>query len=179
MDSASCSLDLTGIDPLPYHEPVAWFFMLAADVGDDREAAEAFARYFDGRSLRFSDGFLCTLETVPFDKSLTQHVPNGPWCFRTIPSGLGTTGITADEQVRADEIQRWFYDLLLEAPDFRIADVGVEVVAHFEDGEVPDRVCRGMVVSQEIWEEMGKPGGMESFRRGYFWIPPWSTRLPA
>jgi hypothetical protein len=132
---------------------VAWLFELAVECGEDRDAAEEFAAFFDGKRKRLTDG-------------------GGPWWVRVVPSGMGQSGILPQNERRSEELSAWLYALLRKAPDFRIALVGVEVeefrtVDHLQG---PDDLVPGMVVSRAIWLDMHMPR-MAEFRDGYLWSP--------
>ncbi len=150
---------------------MAWLFELAAECGDDRDAAEDFAAFFDGKRKRLTDGHVSSISASP-ESSVWHEHGDGPWWVRIVPSGMGQSGILPQNERRAGELTTWLYALLRKAPDFRIAMVGVEVeefraVVHLEG---PDDVVPGMVVSQAIWLQMAMPA-MEAFRDGYLWRP--------
>jgi hypothetical protein len=150
---------------------VAWLFELAVECGEDRDAAEEFAAFFDGKRKRLTDGFVSSISTSP-EASVWQEPGGGPWWVRVVPSGMGQSGILPQNERRSEECSAWLYALLRKAPDFRIALVGVEVeefrtVDHLEG---PDDLVPGMVVSRAIWLDMHMPR-MAEFRDGYLWSP--------
>ncbi len=90
---------------------------------------------------------------------------------------LGRFGI--DSFQRAVDMSECGIDLanqLLNAPDFILARIGLEVdgytrldfLADFREEGVA-WVPEGMIISTEFWEELGNPPGLSDFRPGYLW----------
>ena len=92
-------------------------------------------------------------------------------------SNISQSGILSQDD--ADEMT-WvgnkFYDLLKDAPDFRFALTGVEVGGWIEMNEIlknPIEIIpiKGFVISNDIYESIGKPGSLLPFKANYVWNP--------
>jgi hypothetical protein len=152
---------------------MAWLFELAAECGGNRNAAILFAKHFDGLRLRCADDFeaICT----------SQHSPptgdeENNWWVEIIPSGLSKSGVQSEADAkRMTEVGILLYRHLETAPPFRFALVGVET-SQFCTANGILKVLQhpamdGLVVNDELWQQLGSPDGFETFGKGYRWRP--------
>ncbi|MBD3318520.1 hypothetical protein GF342_01280 [Candidatus Woesearchaeota archaeon] len=146
---------------------MALLFMLAADC-KTKEKAEAFAQHFEGKSFELSDGFISQLSCNIFKQG-------GAYWVRVMPSGCGQSGITRALEDRFNEIAEQLYTLLKTAPPYRYAVIEVEAESYRDYDELLDNRMDveqpGLVVSEQIWNALGKPPPFDNFVCGYKWIP--------
>ena len=149
---------------------MAWIFELEADCVK-KDAAEAFGSHFCGLAYVLPDGRECRVEPKGVSKfeDPTHH-------FRccVVPSGASMTGYK--DVLRTDDERRqlalFLYQRLRTAPAFRFAVVGVEC----HDFEPFDRSGSldpfdGLVISEQMFSEVGRPREFQPFAPGYFWVP--------
>jgi hypothetical protein len=73
------------------------------------------------------------------------------------------------------EMGHLLYERLRSAPEFRYALVGKETdeFRAFDelDQDVLGPAFAGLVLSEAIWDRLGRPAPFEPFRPGYVWRP--------
>jgi len=157
---------------------VAYTFSLSAECGSNQQDAEHFAGHFRGHSMELITGKVSTLHaTVHCDEESN-------WWAVIEPDKVSRSGVaTLDDAVELSELGFRLYALLMSAPDYRFALVGVEVddsntyeellgqVATYSSGKriVPN--FEGLVLSNELWQEMGRPLAFFPFGERYRWNP--------
>ena len=151
---------------------MGWFFSLCVECGSKLEA-EAIAEHFKQLDLLLSDGrkFDCRVDVYQ-----TNNQSLIDWWCSVNPRGLSESGIhTVKDAQDMTELGFLLYEHLRSAPGFRYALVGVEVdeVRYYHelltrDGKA-DVPFDGFVVSEMIYEYLGKPVGFVPFKLGYFW----------
>lgn len=90
------------------------------------------------------------------------------------PEGVSRSGIVSDDDaLQMNAIARDLYASLRSAPSFRYALVGVEVDSFRTESELDDdlvsRGIDGLVISDAIWDRLGRPERFVRFRPGYYW----------
>lgn len=146
---------------------MAWIFSMWIETGPDQSHTEAIRSYFKSKKEIVTDKKTYTLQLFPTNNISTMVTVEG-----ISKSGIATKQ-DADEMT---SIGFEFYKLLKHAPEFRYAITGVEVDGLFELHELqeePDDILefKGFVVRKDIYELIGSPGELESFRENYLWIP--------
>jgi hypothetical protein len=123
-------------------------------------------------SLKLSDG----LDT--HCQSSFHQDPEENWWGIAGPAGVnvsapGGTRPELCDKVHTTEIGFLLYDRLRTAPPFRYAAVGWETddFRYFSDLEPGDALIAGVVISDEIWQYLGRPSNLEPFSPGYLWTP--------
>lgn len=148
---------------------MALLFEIVIEHGIHKGHAETAVQHFQGRQYTLSDGLLTTISALVY-----QDLELNWWCFAW-PSGLSTSGVCNDKDTRQmNEMANHLYSLLRTAPDFRYALVGIEVEEFRNYSEIKgldDLDLDGVVISEAIWKQIGKPSHFIPFRPGYFWIP--------
>lgn len=133
---------------------------------------------FDKVLWTLSDGTVvnCVLDTSP---SNLWKGPDKNWWCRVAPKGVSVTG--GPRSVNRDsmliEVARYMYETLRKCSGFRFALVGWEVAESIEIAELLQEpassrvVPSGLVVSQDLWRQMGRPADLVSFGVETFWKP--------
>jgi hypothetical protein len=106
---------------------------------------------------------------------------DGNWWADALPYGASVTGTPGRDvpelrqASRMSEMGHLLYERLRSAPNFRYALVGKETDEFRCFSELNDDVLRpafaGLVIADEIWDRLGRPGPFERFRPGYLWRP--------
>lgn len=151
---------------------MAWIFSLSAECGATQEAADSFAKHFKESSWVSSGEEAWKCSTQVFQDG------EGNWWCMVCPSGISEIGVISPEDAhQMTKVGLLLYRRLRSAPSFRYALVGVEVDEFrtyselvTADGE-SDIVVAGLVLAEEVWQQMGCPVGFRSFKSGYFWKP--------
>lgn len=151
---------------------MAILFMMAAECGADEASARRILEHFRQVRWNLSDGspmyFDCRDDDV-------WHRREVVWCS-AMPSGVSATGSgqrITHNHLRVEVIKRIYEELRL-LTGFRYALAGWEAAS---EGEYADIVRQlesgesspGLVVSEEIWIECGRPEGYERFGQGTRW----------
>jgi len=151
---------------------VALLFELVSECGGRREDAEVFARHFDDFEWALPDG-----SAGRCDVRFSRDVDGNWWCF-VYPGGVSTSGVVSEgEARRMSELGGLLYGRLMTAPPFRYARVGVEVEEFATISELSSADGKyhlpehGVVLSQEVWERIGRPPGFTRFNEGHCWRP--------
>jgi hypothetical protein len=157
---------------------MAWTFSLSAECGVKQNAAEQFARHFDGLLWVLSNGQQSQCHTAVF-----QDVEGNWWC-RACPSDISEVGIDAsDVAYQMTELGILLYQRLQSAPSFRYALVGVEVdefrTYHELISEAIAPSFPGLVLAEAVWQSFGVLQGeslgasdlLRPFSAGYVWQP--------
>jgi hypothetical protein len=148
---------------------MAWIFSLSVEFGAHEESARAaeahFARIGSGDAVR-------TARVAPFRDA------EGAWWVRVEPEGVGQRGAEDEaEERRMAAAAALLYEALRTFDGYRYALVGVEVdefrtYAELIAGGGPDAAAlTGLVVSDTVWDALGRPAAFERFAPGYRWIP--------
>ena len=145
---------------------MAIIFELFIETRDESET-QGMLDFWSGFSTTTSDG-------AQFDWTGTTHSPKHVVLWS---ESLGTSGIESFEHAKQmTECGISLAKRLVAAPDFEFARIGIEVdgysradfIQEYEnDGEpwVPE----GTVVSESLWNDIGKPSELANFRDGYRW----------
>ncbi len=151
---------------------MAWLYSLSAELGADRDTANAFQKHFDGIALNLESG------TAP-QASLSQDDEGNWWCM-VLVRGLSERGVTsATDAYTMTETGLSLYERLRNSPIYRFALTGVEVDIFRQYTElIDDEMIKttpqrfpGLVLNLSVWDEMGKPPGFKPFTQGYVWVP--------
>ena len=171
---------------------MAWSFELAAEFGPDgTTAAEAFAHHFCGLRWTFEDPHWPVTDV----SAGAQQAEAENWWAIACPSGIHRSGSPMDEDDarRMTAIGFRLYERLKSAPPYRFASVGAEVFDFRAAHELPPVLLQpglhGLVLSEPLWNEFGKPSLYVPFVPGYFWRPyrgvtfvesrpTWTPRMP-
>jgi hypothetical protein len=158
---------------------MAWNYSLSAECGPDRSRATALAKHFEGLSFQLVTGkaSVCSA-TVGLDD---EH----DWWVDIFPDSITqSNGSSLTDAIEVSEVGFRLYKRLRSAPQFRFALFGCEVqqfrlhsqlldsVAVYGDGHKEfDRhpAFDGLVLSDEIWEELEQPIAFVRFADGYRW----------
>jgi hypothetical protein len=151
---------------------MAWWFQLAAEIGDDRAAAEAIARHFDGITWQVpgEDAFETTIHAG------AEAGATGRWWALAVPSGLSTSGSGDPRDARRmTGVGLLLLERLRSAPPYRFAGVGVEVFDFRDVEDLPEVLdspaLNGFVLSDPLWLSFGRPSLFVPFAPGYHWRP--------
>ena len=147
--------------------------MLAAECGDDQQAAAKFAQHFDGQTFQVAgeDPFETVISSGPDLGELDR------WWAVVCPSGLARNGGgTSAEWARMTRVGNLLYDRLRSAPPvYRYAVAGLETYdwRTAEDlGEIllhPS--VHGLVLSEQLWQSYNSLSQYIQFEAGYRWRP--------
>jgi len=157
---------------------MAFFFSLSIECGADQAAAASCADHFGSWELPPE----CALPNRTIRVSFQQESSGDPiWWAVVVPLGVSQSGVWSEDV--AHEMSAagvCLFDRLKTAPPFRFALIGVEsqeailranLDRHFaQDPTLADRY-RGLVISQEIRDQLGASPVFGPFAPGYFWIP--------
>ncbi len=151
---------------------MAWIFSLSAECGATHDAADHFANHFNESSWVSSREEAWTCSTQVF-----QDGESNWWCM-VCPSGVSEIGVISPEDAhQMTKVGLLLYRRLRSAPSFRYALVGVEVDEFRTYSELvsaerqSDILVPGLVLAEEVWQQMGCPVGFRSFKSGYLWKP--------
>jgi hypothetical protein len=154
---------------------MAIVFMVVAECGDDEECAQSIVSHFMRVRWLLSDGTSMQFLSEP------THVwrrGNIFWCS-VIPEGVSLTGDTqriTSAEIRA-EIANRTYAELRTVDCFRFALVGWEVADECDWESIltcrgnPNSLPLGLVISEELWSELGPLPGFERFGPRSWWKP--------
>jgi len=148
---------------------MAVLFQLAAECGDDLSAARRLRDHFEGQTFTLQNGrsFRLTTDEISQDE-------RGRWWVSLILKNGGRFLQVIDSPAVLAEAAKKLYERLSSAQGYRFAVVGFEVL-QFNDVEAlrgPSRPgLRGLVLSQQVFEELGRPAGFTEFSEGYLWFP--------
>ena len=158
---------------------MAWVYSLSAECGSDKNQAEIFAKHFEDLSFELVTGktSVCSVEIHADEEN--------NWWASIFPSNITrSNGCSLTDAVEISEVGFCLYKQLKSSPQFRFALFGCEVeefrlysqlvddVATYRDGRIEfnnHSVFKGLVLSLEIWEELGKPIAFFSFTDNYRW----------
>lgn len=149
---------------------MAWIFSLSAECSSDESRAKCFAQYFEGMVWTLSNGCQCQCRAEVF-----QDIDENWWC-RVCPKNISEIGIESPESAYVmTELGILFYQRLRTAPAFRYALVGVEVDEFRTYRELLDDSSAlsipGLVLAEEVGNELGASSAFRPFRPGYIWMP--------
>ncbi len=150
---------------------MGWTFELAVECGTDHEAAAAVKEHFDGLTFQI-DGETNGQWMVEY----LSEDEDGRWWVTVLPFIRGRPLESVDDPQMLAAAARKLYDRLRSAPQFRFAVVGNETF-QFNRAEALHELLghpalRGLVVSEELFETLGRPIGFAHFSDGYRWLPP-------
>ena len=158
---------------------MAWVYSLSAECGSDKNQAEIFAEHF--KDLSFE---LLTGKTSVCSVNVHSNAESN-WWAAIFPDNItrsDSSGLT--DAIEISEVGFRLYKHLKSAPQFRFALFGCEVeefrlhselandVAVYRDGRIQfnnHSAFDGLVLSLEIWEELGKPVAFFHFMGNYRW----------
>jgi len=147
---------------------MAILFLLAAECGTEKEAAEAVASHFRGFTIALADG-----SRFPCDSSVGQA--DGAWWAAVFPEGVSKSGVLPNNVGELTEVGFVLYEQLRSAPPFRFALVGVEVYAFSQFKELKDDLAKwdysGVVLADAVWQGLDSPTIYVPFAPGYRWRP--------
>jgi hypothetical protein len=146
---------------------MAILFLLAAECGAEKEAADAVASHFRSFTVALADG-----SRFPCDSSVGQA--DGAWWAAVYPEGVSKSGVTPNNVGELTEVGFVLYEQLRSAPPFRFALVGVEVYAFSQFKKLKDDLATyssGVVLANGVWEGLGSPSMYVPFAPGYCWRP--------
>ncbi|MEW6493289.1 MAG: hypothetical protein AB1589_12405 [Cyanobacteriota bacterium] len=150
---------------------MAWIFSLSAECGSTQEAADSFANHFKESSWTSSGEEVWKCNTQVFQDG------EGNWWCMVCRSDISEIGVISPEDAhQMTEVGLVLYRRLRSAPSFRYALVGVEVDEFRTYSELvtegqPDILVAGLVLAEEVWQQMGCPVGFRSFKSSYLWKP--------
>ncbi len=158
-----------------------WWYMAVKTASE--EAATRFAAFFDQSPIKLGDQSIWfDVVASLYDKSWwgVEVVPH----YGPKPDGWGVAmsgGPESEEHAKLmTQIGGILYARLLKAPPFDMALVGVEVESFYGFTEFSDLMidlrsgqspCDGLVVSDAIWEEAGRPAELVPRHDGTYWCP--------
>jgi hypothetical protein len=157
---------------------MAYFYSLAIECGTDEAAAQACAQHFENWEVPAE----CSLAIRAIEVSVRQATGDEHnWWVTVIPSGVSSSGVWSGEAAQTmSTAGRCLLDRLKTAPPFRFALIGVEAseALHYseidrqfvDDPTMADRY-HGLVISEEIYKQVGSGAAFEPFATGSFWIP--------
>ena len=155
---------------------MAYIFELAAECAENQRAAEEIAGFFNESTITLSNR--AKLSVV---SSVSQSQLN--WWCTVEPEGVSLTGQiprVATIALRVEVIKA-LYDRLRMCRGFRIALVGWEPASQLDVREIREiidgktnlsEVPIGLVVSDEVWKQIGCPSEMTNFAEGSRWKAP-------
>lgn len=158
---------------------MAWLYSLTAECGPDKNQAEAFARYFEGLSFG-----LVTGKTSACSIGIHSDDENNWWVDVFPDNVTRSCGSSLTDAIEISEVGFRLYKHLKSAPRFRFALFGCEVeefrlysqladdVATYRDGRTEFNnhpAFSGLILSLEIWEELGKPIAFPPFGDNHRW----------
>lgn len=160
---------------------MAWLYCLSTECGADKNRAEVFAKHFEGLSFE-----LITGKTSMCSVAIHSDEENN-WWVDVVPNNItGSCGSSLNDAIEVSELGFRLYKHLKLAPQFRFALFGCEVeefrlyselandVATYRDGRTEFNNhpgFSGLVLSHELWEELGKPIAFPPFTDKYRWRP--------
>jgi len=149
---------------------MAWVFQLAAECGPNKGGAEVISDHFKTFRLVLSDGLesSCSVSLIPDNES-------NWWCLVT-PNNVSKSGVKDEHDAeQLTELGYVLYQQLRACSTFRYALVGIEVELFRLYSELVNEESymkfSGLVLSQDLWEVIGRPSEVEEFKPGYFWFP--------
>jgi hypothetical protein len=157
---------------------MAYFYSLSIECGADQAAAAACAKHFEDWELPAE----CSppIRAVEVSSRRESGDPQN-WWVTIIPSGVSRSGVWSEE---AAEIMsaagRCLLDRLKTAPPFRFALIGVEANEALTYGELDRQFVEdptvtqryhGLVISDDLYQQLGSGPTFEPFSTGSFWIP--------
>ena len=152
---------------------MAYFYWMVIDCGSDQNASSAVAQHFAEFPLQLASGFRTSCE-------IYNHIQlaDGSWFVKVYPRGAKLGGEITEELSPEviTEIAALLYQRLKSCPTFRYALANWEAtVLEFPSGLNPadlnDPHYEGLVLSQSLWEQYGKPERYRLFSDGYVWKP--------
>ena len=145
---------------------MAIIFELFIETLDETETP-AMLDFWSGFSTKTTDG-------TQFNWTVTTHSPRHVVLWS---ESLGLSGIQSFTHAKQmTECGISFANRLLESPDFEFARIGIEVdgysrsdfVQEYRDDGEP-WVPEGTIISESLWNDIGKPNDLALFRDGYRW----------
>lgn len=143
------------------------FFCLFVESGDFEKGNEPLKTYFER---------VGTIETKHGEHKLMIHSTQNNGGITVSVNETGWTGLgRPGEKAIATEVGHAFYKLLMEAPKFRYAMVGVEAGEWVDGQDILDENFSGYLPNHGIVlnNELGKLNFKQlvPFKDGYSWIP--------
>ena len=150
---------------------MALLFELVVECGPQQADAEALGRHFRGLAWTLTDATEVLIEGY----GLHQDA-EGNWWTWIGPSGVSRRGVgTPEDAQQLTEVGNYLYERLRSAPRFRFAIVSVEVSDSFTAEDLSWLAQRtfmdGLVLSQTVWDQLGRPDHFVPFATGYVWRP--------
>jgi len=123
---------------------------------------------FDGYAI----GGLSVGEEKDVMYGVLEHIaPKMPGDAPRYLMGVGTP----EDAQQLTEVGNYLYERLRSAPRFRFAIVSVEVSDSFTAEDLSWLAQRtfmdGLVLSQTVWDQLGRPDHFVPFATGYVWRP--------
>lgn len=152
-----------------------WLFSLSAECGISHIVASTFAKYFDNLHSLILDENGIAIKTFVFQEDKTSNW----WCIVGLPEIEADTDENPTTVNLITQVSHLLYEHLKFASNFRYALVGFEVDEFRTFDElITDDLIRnhpscfnGLVISEEIWNEMGCPDSFVFFKEAYLWLP--------
>jgi hypothetical protein len=157
---------------------MAFFYSLSIECGQDHAKALQCANHFEGWKLPIA-GVLSNCEV---GVSVQKDSGTEPaWWVVVIPAGVSQSGVwSVDVAQSMSAAGRSLLERLKTAPPFRFAMIGIEAqeAVSFNDLGVQfafdpglEEHCHGLVVSEDVYDQLGRSPKFEPFSQGRFWIP--------
>lgn len=157
---------------------MGYLFELAAELGPDASDVAGLATGFHDVTWTLSDGTVVPCYFHPGPRNPWRGPDQNWWC-RITPKGVSATGATrnVNTSIMVAEVARHMYATLKQCSGFRFALVGWEVAESVEISELlaaqslGSELLPGLVVSRDLWLQMGSPSSLIPFGIETFWKP--------
>lgn len=139
---------------------MAWLFQIWIET-ETVEEGLSIKEYFNNRTIHANGKTYST-----------KWYPGG----MVTVDGISTTGVNSEsDALEMTSVGLEFYELLIGAPKYRFALVGIEVDGwrEFKDLEEDpkDVLTPGFVIREDLYKQLGSPGKLIEFNTGYLWTP--------
>jgi hypothetical protein len=156
---------------------MTWIVSLSVECGIEKNQAEFLGAHFEHLSFDLVTGKSSACHRIVHQDAINN------WWVTICPDNITRSGISSfDDAIEISELGFRLYKRLMSAPAFRYALFGCAVdgfriyseladdVASYPDGH-KELDFNGLVLKEEVWEELGRPIGVLSFAEGYLWNP--------
>jgi len=158
---------------------MAYDYSLSTECGADRGPADAFAKHFEGLAFELMTGktSACSVDVHTDDET--------NWWVDVFPHNITrSNGSNLTDAIEVSELGYRLYKQLQSAPPFRFSLFGCEVTEFRLHGQLADDIAvyrdgrtefnnspafEGLVLSQGMWEWLGKSIAFFPFVDGYRW----------
>ena len=149
---------------------MAYLFQLTIECAEDKEAALRVEGHFEGQAATLEGG-----ESFRFQLDDLSQDERGRW-WVSIILGNGTRFLQyTDSSTLLAEAAKKLYERLKSVQGYRFAVTGCEANQFNYVEALPELLdhpgMRGLVVSDELFQTLGKPKEFVRFSPGYFWLP--------